>query len=73
MVSVVGHADAQVAVTPTPKGISATWLPSGAVVGTVQPAITPAGAAGAHTVTLRLTSRMKGTVKLSAVDIIATK
>ncbi|MEO8620394.1 MAG: hypothetical protein ABI625_04960 [bacterium] len=73
MASIVGHADAQVAVTPTPKGVAATWLPSGAVVGAVHPAITPGGVAGAHTVTLRLTSRMTGTVKLSAVDIVATK
>ncbi|MEP7000470.1 MAG: hypothetical protein ABI969_08310 [bacterium] len=73
MVSVVGHADAHVAVTPTPKGVVGTWLPTGAVVGTVHPAITASGVAGPHTVTLRLTSRMKGTVKLSAVDIVAIK
>ncbi len=69
---VVGSS-ALVDVTPTPKGIAATWLPVGEVVGTAHPSIVPEFSGGTPTVTLRLTSRMVGTVTISAVDVVASK
>jgi hypothetical protein len=71
--TVVGHEAAQVNITPTPKGVSAAWIAPGVVSGTTHPAFTPSGPGSAPTITLRVTSRMTGTVKLSAVDVVATK
>jgi hypothetical protein len=68
-VTVVGHENSHIDVTPTAKGVPGTWLAPGTVSGTNHPSITPAGSA----ITLRFTSRMTGTVKLSAVDVVATK
>jgi hypothetical protein len=72
-VSIAGYETTQIDATPAPKGANATWTAPGAVVGTTHPSIPPAGPVSARTVTLRLTSRMTGTVKLSAVDVVATK
>lgn len=71
-IGVVGST-ATVDVTPTPKGVAATWLPPGATVGTTHPSIPPTVAGSAKTITLRLTSRMVGSVTLSAVDVVASQ
>jgi hypothetical protein len=64
-VSVVGHETTQVDVTPTPKGVAGAW---------VSPSVIPPVVSGsARSVTLRVTNRMTGTIKLSAVDVVATK
>jgi len=68
-VTVAGHETSHIDVTPTTKGVSATWLAPGTASGTNHPSITPTGS----TITLRFTSRMTGTIKLSAVDVVATK
>ncbi|MGQ0648995.1 MAG: hypothetical protein ACT4P7_15675 [Gemmatimonadaceae bacterium] len=72
LVSVVGS-DAVVPAMPTTRGASVTWVASGAVDVTNHPFLLPQGPAGAPTLTLRLTSRMTGSVKVSAVDVVATK
>ena len=72
-ISVAGHETSQVDATPTAKGVSVTWLAPGVVSGTTHPSITPAGPATAPTITLRVTNRMTGSVKVSAVDVVATK
>jgi hypothetical protein len=42
--------------------------------GTQHPSITPTVADdGARQITLRITARMTGTVKVSAIDVVATK
>jgi hypothetical protein len=71
-IGVAGSA-ATVDVTPTPKGVAATWLPPGAIIGTTHPSFPPTTVGGAPGVTLRLTSRMVGSVTLSAVDVVASK
>lgn len=71
-IGVVGST-ATVDVTPTPKGVAATWLPPGATVGTTHPSIPPTVAGSTKTITLRLTSRMVGSVTLSAVDVVASQ
>ena len=73
LATIVGHETSQIAVTPVAKGIAATWVAPGSVVGTTHPSIAPSGPSSAPTITLRLTSRMTGTIKLSAVDVVATK
>jgi hypothetical protein len=78
-VSVVGHSDMQVDASPLPKGASVIWVAPGATTGDakhpVRPSVLPdvGGAPSAPTITLRITSRMTGTVKLSAVDVVAIK
>jgi hypothetical protein len=71
-VTLAGHETSQIAVTPGPKGVAAVWTP-GPSSGTTHPSVPPDGAAGSHNVTLRLTSSMLGSVKVSAVDVVATK
>jgi hypothetical protein len=71
-ISVAGHEASTTDVLPTPKGVNAVWLAPGSVSPGQHPSITPAGGAGAPTLTLRITSRMTGTVKVSAVDVVAT-
>jgi hypothetical protein len=71
--TVVGHDAAKVDVTPAPKGAAVVWTAPGVVSGTTHPAFAPTGPASAPTITLRITSRMTGTVKLSAIDVVATK
>ena len=70
VVSVAGHETSHIEVTPTAKGVNAVWLPAGAIVGTTHPSIAPDGSGS---ITLRLTSRMTGAVKISNVDVVATK
>jgi hypothetical protein len=72
-IGVAGHEAPPTDVLPTPKGVSAVWLAPGAVSGTQHPSIAPGGSADAPTITLQLTARMTGTVKVSAVDVVATK
>jgi hypothetical protein len=72
-ISVAGHETSQIDATPTPKGVNVTWIAPGVVSGTSHPSITPAGPSTAPTITLRVTNRMTGSVKLSAVDVVATK
>jgi hypothetical protein len=73
-ISVAGHETVPPTdVMPTPKGVSAVWLAPGVTSGTQHPSITPDGPSSAPTITLRITSRMTGTVKVSAVDVVATK
>lgn len=71
-IGVAGSA-ATVDVTPTPKGVAATWLPSGATVGTKHPSFPPTVTGSAKSLTLCVTSRMVGSVTLSAVDVVASK
>lgn len=71
-IGVVGST-ATVDVTPTPKGVAATWLPAGTTVGTTHPSFAPTVAGTAKSVTLRVTSRMVGSVTLSAVDVVASQ
>lgn len=66
VVTVAGHESSHIDVTPTAKGAGFTWRPSGSGA---HPSFAPVG----HAITLRLTSRMTGTVTLSAIDVIATK
>lgn len=64
-VSVVGNDTTQVDATPTPKGVNGAWI---------APSVIPPSVAGsARSVTLRITSRMTGTIALSAVDVVATQ
>lgn len=72
VVSVATRPSSQLPVTPTAKGIAATWL-AGPAVGTTHPSFAPSGSSSAKTITLRITSSMTGTIKLSAVDVVATK
>jgi hypothetical protein len=69
-IGVAGH-EPSTPVHPTPKGVRAVWLAPGAASGTQHPSITPTGSP--PTITLRITARMTGTVKVSAVDVVATK
>ncbi len=71
--SVVGHEATVIDVTPAPKGASSVWTAPNDGAGSAHPSIQPDGPANARTITLRLTSRMTGTVKLDAVDVVATK
>jgi hypothetical protein len=71
--TVVGHTTSQVDATPAPKGTTVTWVAPGVVSDTSHPSFSPTGPGSAPTITLRVTSRMTGTVKLSAVDVVATK
>jgi len=73
VVSIAGYEATSVEATPSPKGAAVTWAAPGTISGTTHPAITPDGPSTAPTITLRVTSRMTGTVKLSAVDVVATK
>ncbi|MEO7086638.1 MAG: hypothetical protein ABI442_16170 [Gemmatimonadaceae bacterium] len=73
LVSVASHETSQIAVTPSAKGVGGIWTPAGAIVGTAHPSIVPDGSGAARSVTLRLTSRMTGTMKISGVDVVATK
>lgn len=72
-ISVAGHETSKTDVLPSPKGVHAVWLAPGVASGTQHPSITPAGPTGAPTITLRVTSRVTATVKVSAVDVVATK
>ena len=72
-VSVAGHETTQIDATPAPKGASAAWIAPGDGTGTAHPSVAPEGPSSARTLTLRLTSRMTGTVKLGAVDVVAIK
>jgi hypothetical protein len=73
-ISVAGHETSTTDVLPTPKGVSAVWLAPGVASGTQHPSITPTVADdGARHITLRITARMTGTVKVSAIDVVATK
>lgn len=69
----IAGSTAQVEATPTPKGIGVAWVAPGAVTGGQHPSVAPNGPSSAPTLTLRLASRMTGTVKVSAVDVVATK
>lgn len=72
-ITVAGHEISHVDATPTPKGASVTWLAPGVVSGTTHPSVNPVNVAGTKTITLRVTNRMTGSVKLSTVDVVATK
>lgn len=72
-ITVAEYENSHIDATPTPKGASVTWPAPGVISGTTHPSITPAGPATAPTITLRVTNRMTGSVKLSAVDVVATK
>ncbi len=69
----IAGSPAQMVTTPTPKGIAVSWVAPGVVTGSQHPSVAPNGPSSAPTLTLRLTSRMTGTVKVSAVDVVATK
>jgi hypothetical protein len=71
-ITVVGHETSQVSVSPTPKGVTATWIAPprrGRVF--INEAQLPSPPP--PPITLQVTSRMTGTVKVSAVDVVATK
>lgn len=72
VVSVAERESSQVSATPTTKGVAVTWL-AGPGSGTTHPSFAPSGPSTARTITLRITSRMIGAVKLSAVEVVATK
>ncbi len=73
VVTVAGHETSQINVTPTPKGLSAAWIAPGVSSGTSHASFAPTNTGGAKSITLRFTSRMTGSVKVSAVDVVATK